>query len=96
MAGVRTAVVVVVTGTKAAADWMEKIAAASGRESLRVIFFEAWISLDETCECAIGGHRCDCKSRMDAGSFVAYLWTEEGTLNVVSGAGSAWKNSFNR
>lgn len=63
MAGVRTAVVVVVAGTKAAADWMEKIAAASGRESLeRVIFFEC---LDETCECVIGGHRCDCKSRME-------------------------------
>lgn len=45
MAGARTAVVVVVAGTKAAADWMEMIAAASESESLRVIFFEAWMKL---------------------------------------------------
>ena len=74
MAGARTAVVVVVAGTKAAADWMEKIAAASGRESLeRVIFFEAWMKLVSVRS---GGTDVIVKVRR-------LVWTEEGTLNVV-------------
>ena len=54
MAGVRTAVVVVVAGTKAAADWMEMMMAAASKSLERVIFIDDWmklVSVQIGCDC---------------------------------------------
>ena len=85
MAGVRTAVVVVVAGTKAAADWMEMMMAAASESLERVIFFDAWmklVSVQIGCDCIDIAIVSRMESRVECRVVCSELW-KPGTPQIV-------------